>query len=153
MGMQVTNLAEVTNFFQLTDHYVNAEARKVFKTGIQSIIDSAKSFAPVDEHRLEKAIHALPFQGNQYMLRVVIDVGGVIAGRSVDEYAAIVHEYPWSKRGPLTRLKGPRAGPRYMVRAVEEHRKKLALDIGKAMNKGISRAQATSGVNIKKRRR
>lgn len=151
MGMKITNLAEVTTMFNLMANEVPEAAREVLKKGAKEIRDTAKAYAPVDEHRLEKAIHILPYQGNQYMLRVTIDVGGVINGRSVDEYAAIVHEYTWSKRGPLTRLKGPKAGPRYLVRAVEAHRIALVKDLQATMAHGIAKSVARSGVNRKRK--
>lgn len=151
--MKVTNLSEVTTMFNLMDKVVPEAAREVLKQGAEKIKDTARAFAPVDEGRLEKAIHILPYQGNQFMLRIVIDVSGVVDGRDVSEYAAIVHEYPWSKRGPLTRVKGPRAGPKYMVRAVEEHRAKLIRELQAAMQTGINQAIDRSRVNSKARKK
>lgn len=152
MGMKITNLSEVTTMFHLIEREVPAEARRVLKWYAEEIVKTAKWYAPVDEYRLIRAIKLLPSQGNQYSLRMVIDVGGVIDGRSVDTYAAIVHEYPWSKRGPRTRAKGPQAGPRYLVRAVDKHKAKLVADLHVAMGTGLSHAVARSGVNAKRKR-
>lgn len=153
MGMEITNLSEVIMAFKLTDKLVTAEARAVLVNGAKAIKQTARSYAPVDQHRIEKAIKLLPSQGNQYSLRVTIAVTGVVDGRLVDHYASIVHEYPWHKRGPLTRLKGPKAGPRYLTRAVTAHKKEIIEELKAAMNQGVRTAIQRSGVNTKKRRR
>lgn len=150
-GLKITNLAEVMTMFQLVDRGVNRGARDILKHYTEEIQKTARYFAPVDQYRLEKAIKILPYKGNQYMLRAVIHVSGVVNGRSVDEYATIVHEYQWHKRGPLTRMKGPQAGPRYLARAVEKHKKELFEALKESMRKEISRAVARSGVNRIKR--
>lgn len=139
--------------FSLMGRVVPHEARETLKYHAKEIVKTAKAYAPVDEYRLVKAIKLLPMQGNQYSLRLVIDVGGTINGRSVDTYAAIVHEYPWHKRGPLTRMKGPKAGPRYLVRAVDAHKAKLVSELNKAMAAGISKSVTRSGVNAKAKRK
>jgi len=153
MGMQITNLSEVEHMFRLVDKEVNEETRRVFKEYVTKIHKTAREFAPVDEYRLERAIKVEPMRSNQYSMKAIISVGGVIDGRLVDEYATIVHEYQWHKRGPKTRAKSNRAGPRYMTRAVKEHEKDMIRELGAAMSKGISRAVSRSGVNRKKRRR
>lgn len=152
MGMRITNLSEVVTAFKLVDQEVNDEARATMKKFAEQIRQDARRFAPVDEHRIEKAIKVLPAQGNQYSLRLVVAVTGYVNGRSVDTYAAIVHEYPWSKRGPYTKLKGPQAGPRYLLRAVEKNKKGLQQELAAAMNRGISQGIRRSGVNNKRRR-
>lgn len=152
MGMRVTNITEVIQAFQLTDRLVNQEARDVLKRGALNIKTTAREFAPVLEHRIEKAIKILPSQGNQYSLRITIAVTGNINGKVVDSYAAEVHEYPWHRRGVFTRLKGPKAGPRYLSRAVEARKKEILDGLAAAMNTGISQAISKSGVNRKKRR-
>ena len=152
MGLRITNLSEVSIMFDMMDRNIPRQAREVLKSGAQTIVDQAIAFAPVDKHNLEKAIKLLPFQGNQYSLRIVIDVGGFVGGRNVDEYAAIVHEYPWSKRGPLTRVKSPSAGPRYLTRAFEKHRGKVKKDLQDSMAAEISKSIHRSGVNRSKRR-
>lgn len=153
MGMKITNQTEVITMFRMVDKNVTREAREVMHRYADQIRDTARAFAPVLEHRIEKAIKVLPSQGNQYSLRLVIAVTGTVDGRSVDTYAAIVHEYPWSKRGVYTRLKGPQAGPRYLARAVEKHKKDLMVELRAAMSKGIGQSIARSGVNKNKRRR
>lgn len=149
MAMRIKNLGKVKTMFRLVEQKVTDEARVVMRTYAEQIRDTARAYAPVLEHRIEKAIKILPAQGNQYMLRLTIAVTGTVDGRVVDKYAAIVHEYPWEKRGVFTRLKGPQAGPRYLKRAVELHRKDLIRDLNKAMQKGVSQGIARSGVNSK----
>lgn len=149
MGMKIKNLGKVKTMFNLVERKVTDEARTVMRDYAEQIRDTARDYAPVLEHRIEKAIKILPAQGNQYMLRLTIAVTGTVAGRVVDTYAAIVHEYPWEKRGVFTRLKGPQAGPRYLKRAVELHRKDLVRDLKKAMQSGINKGIAQSGVNSK----
>lgn len=153
MGMKITNLTEVVMAFKLTDEMVNSETREVLKAAAKQIRDDARRFAPVLHHRIERAIKVLPAQGNQYSLRLVVAVTGNIGGKSVDSYAAIVHEYEWHKRGPYTRLKGPQAGPRYLARAVEKNKRQLTQDLQAAMNRGISMAMQKSGVNSRRKRR
>ena len=150
MGLKITNMTEVMTMFRLADMEVTKEARDVVKQYAEIIRETTRAFAPVDEHRLEKAIKVLPSKGNRHYLQVTIGVGGVVNGRDVSEYAAIVHEYPWEKRGPLTRMKGPRAGPRYLRRAVEHHRKDLQRDLKIAVAAGMTKAVGRSGVNKKK---
>lgn len=138
--------------FELTDRYVNAEVREAFKHGVERMRDQAIRNAPVDEHRLEDAIHLRPYAGNQYFVRAILDVSGSVRGRDVSAYATIVHEYPWSKRGPKTRAKGREAGPRYLTRAVSKHQKQMLDEIGDAMSAAIGRSVRHSGVNVRKRR-
>lgn len=149
MAMRIKNLGKVKTMFKLVEQKVTDEARTVMRDYAEQIRDTARAYAPVLEHRIEKAIKILPAQGNQYMLRLTIAVTGTVDGRVVDKYAAIVHEYPWEKRGVFTRLKGPQAGPRYLKRAVELHKKDLIRDLGEAMRKGVSQGIARSGVNNK----
>ena len=80
MGFKITNLTEVSTMFRLLDREVPALARATLVDGAKKIRNTAISFAPVDKHNLEKAIHLLPFQGNQYSLRIIIDVGGIVGG-------------------------------------------------------------------------
>lgn len=150
--MRITNLSQVKLMFDLLARDVPKEARTTFKMGVEQIVQTAIDFAPVDEYRLEKAIKALPFRGNQYTLKAVIDVSGFINGRDVSTYATIVHEYPWSKRGPKTRAKSPRAGPRYLMRAVEAHKKELIAELGSTTAKAVDTAVRRSGVNRRRRR-
>lgn len=153
MGMRITNMTEVVYALQLTDRLVNDQAREVMKQGAEKIKNDARHFAPVEFHGIEKALKLLPSQGNRYSLRMTVAVTGVVNGRNIDEYAAIVHEYAWHKRGPLTRLKGPQAGPRYLVRAVNKNKKTILDGLEKAMSSGISTAIARSGVNKPRKRR
>lgn len=153
MGFKITNQTEVITAFKLVDKTVTDKTRQVMKDYAELIKDQAIKNAPVLEHRIEQAIKLLPSQGNQYSLRMTIAVTGSVDGRSVDTYAAIVHEYPWSKRGPGTRAKGPQAGPRYLARAVEKYKADLMRDLRNAMAQGVSQAVKRSGVNNKKRRR
>jgi hypothetical protein len=153
MGMRVTNLGEVKLMFSMMDREIPARAREVLKQGAQDIRKTAIAFAPVDLHNLEGAIHVLPYRGNQYMFRAVIDVSGVVGGRDVSVYATIVHEYPWSKRGPKTRAKSPRAGPRYLGRAVEANQARINKELRVAMATGIASSIARSGVNKPRARR
>jgi hypothetical protein len=151
MGFQITNISKVERMFELVGTRVPQEARNVVKFYAQEIVKTAKWYAPVDEYRLTRAIKLLPSRGNAYSLRMTIVVSGVIDGRSVDSYAARVHSYPWYKRGPRTRAKGPQAGPRYLSRAMEDHKKKMIAALEKAMQKGIQDAVRSSGVNAKTR--
>lgn len=147
MGMKVINLGEVLTALKLTDRHVTEETRTVLRQGAELIKQTARQYAPVDEHRIEKAIKVLPAQGNQYSLQLTIAVTGTVDGRSVDTYAAIVHEYQWHKRGPLTKVKGPKAGPRYLKRAVDHRKKEVIKALEAAVRKGISTGIDRSGVN------
>lgn len=138
--------------FELMGRDIPAEARKVMTEQAKDIVKTAKWYAPVDKYRLTRAIKLLPAQGNQYSLRLTIVVKGTVEGRSVDKYAVWVHEYPWSKRGPLTRAKGPQAGPRYIKRAVDDHKRDLIKELEAAMARGIKQAVQSSGVNSGKKR-
>ena len=153
MGMRITNLASVEHMFRLVDKEVNDETRRVFKEYVTLIRDTAREFAPVDEHRLERAIHFDPIRSNQYSMKAVIEVSGLVDGRVVDTYATIVHEYEWHRRGPKTRAKSNRAGPRYLTRAMREHEKDMIKALGDAMGKAIKRSVARSGVNRTRRGR
>lgn len=153
MGMKITNLTEVVTMFKLVDKNVNQKTRDVMHAGAERIKQMAIVNAPIDEGNLEKAIKVKPSQGNQYSLKIVIAVEGIVGGRNVEEYAAIVHEYTWDKRGPLTRAKGPKAGPRYLFRAVRDGKQQLMRELAEATNKGIQSGIASSGVNAKSRRR
>lgn len=153
MGFKIVNQTKVITTFKLIDAEVSQAARDVIREYAGRIRDTARDYAPVLEHRIEKAIKILPSQGNKYSLRMTVAVEGVIKGRDVTSYAAIVHEYSWQKRGPLTRIKGPQAGPRYLKRAVEAHRKDLTRDLEQAMGKAINKAVRKGGTSKKQKRR
>lgn len=153
MGMRITNITEVITAMQLVDRNVNEGARLALRQGAENVKKDAVAFAPVLHYRLEKAIKILPARGNQYSLKLTIAVTGVIDGKSVDKYAAEVHEYSWERRGALTQLKSPKAGPRYLFRAMEKNKKDIEERLSAAVNSGITTAIAQSGVNRKRRSR
>ena len=152
-GMQIVNMPQLTRMFELMDKNVTTEAREALKAGVVKIHRQAIKNAPVDEYRLVHAIKIEPYTANKWFLRGHITVGGVVAGRDVSQYAMIVHEYPWEKRGPKTRAKGPMAGPRYLARAVKEYRAEILRNVENAMKKGVESAVRQSGANVKRSRR
>ncbi len=151
-GMRIANLPEWQTFFKILDHDITTDARHAFKIALVRIQRQAIAYAPVDEERLEESIVIKPYQGNQYFMRGTISVGGVVRGRDVSAYARLVHEYPWTKRGPKTVAKGPKSGPRYLARAMDEYKKTLIKDVSEVMEKGIKVAVSRSGISRKRSR-
>jgi hypothetical protein len=152
MSMRIENLEEVIAMFKYMDNNINQDTRTALKVGVKSIAQLAKHYAPVDEGRLEMAIKA-KFSGNGSQSSGIISVEGVVDGRDVSEYAAIVHEYEWRKRGPLTRVKGPKAGPRYLSRAIRDGKKQLFDEIEEAVGRNVRNGVRYSGVNSAASRR
>lgn len=154
MGLRIKNKREVVLALQYVDKEVNHETRKAFMEAAELVKKTTVEYAPIDEGNLEESVRIVRFGGNnQYRMRLTIAVGGMMNGRNVSEYAAYVHEYTWDMRGPLTKAKGPKAGPRYLFRAMRDQEKEVQKILEAAMKKGIAKGISKSGVNAPKRRR
>ncbi len=137
-------------FLKLMDRNVNRDAREALKASARRITLDARHFSPVLHFRLERTIKLMPIVANQFSMRITIKVGGTVDGVNVSKYAARVHEMGWERRGPLTRAKGPEAGPRYLTRAMRANEGSTKQALADAMGAGIERAAKTSGVRRKR---
>lgn len=68
------------------------ESKKILYQGAKDIMQASQQMAPVDEGNLEAAHSLAQVRLNEDYSEVEIDVGGVVGGREVDDYAMIVHE-------------------------------------------------------------
>lgn len=134
-------------FLKVMDRNVNKDAREALKHEAKEIVGTARWYAPRLKWNLERTIKLAPIVANQFSMRITITVGGSIGGVDVTKYAAMVHEFPWEKRGPITRSKGPQAGPRYLSRALRDHKNATIQAIGDATAKAIKDAARQTGVN------
>lgn len=140
-------------FLRLMDKNVNKDAREALKTAAKRIALDARHNSPVLHYRLENTIKMQPVVANQFHMRIKITVGGMYNGVNVSKYAVRVHEMAWENRGPLTRAKGPKAGPRYLTRAIRDNQKDTIAAVEAAMGTAIKDAARTSGVSRKRTKR
>lgn len=118
-------------------------ARKTMHRGADKIVEEAKLNAPVDKHNLEASIKKEVSYGDHGRLQIDIVVGGVVNGVDVDQYAMLVHEnYESMTPGPGTIAKQKAnpwrlVGGRFLERAVQKYREKLARDVILAVIQGI----------------
>jgi hypothetical protein len=117
MAMKFINLAQVLADLETSRKAVVATAREAIKAGAQVIEQQAIRNAPIDQGELEQSIELAV---KRAVSPGVYEVEVFVSARAA-EYAWIVHEYSWQRRGPKTKAKGPAAGPRYMARAFEKH--------------------------------
>lgn len=134
-GMRIINIAEVLNALTTARDSVVASARRAMIKGSEIIEDQIIKNSPIDTGELETSI--------EMKLDKAIGPGiyrfNIGVSDKASKYAWIVHEYPWHKRGPKTKAKGPQAGPRYVARAFEKHYKTVRLLVEDAIIKTIER--------------
>lgn len=118
-------------------------ARKTMRASAKRIVKEAQLNAPVDDHQLEKAIHVVRDYGDRGRLEINIEVGGVVDGVNVDDYAALMHEGSYNL-GPASQQKqaanpGRIIGPKFLTRAAEEEEEKLDSKMIAAIRRVTSR--------------
>ncbi|MCP1540061.1 hypothetical protein [Methylorubrum extorquens] len=146
MKMQVAGtkslLAELLNIGEK----VPDNARKVMHRNADKIIEEAVLNAPVDKHNLEQAIRKrISYQSTfRKRLKIDIEVGGIVNGVNVDEYAMQIHEnYGSMNPGKGTIAKrdanpGRFIGEKFLERAVEAVEGKLRPSLIQAVLRGIN---------------
>ncbi len=133
--MKILNLQGVLAAIAESSRAVTDAARAAVREGAEVIKEQAIKNAPVDTGELESSIDlevARVVRPGVYRVNVSVS-------DTASAYAWIVHEYPWSKRGPKTRAKGPQAGPRYMARAFERHTKTVQELVREYVQQAIAR--------------
>lgn len=134
-GMRVINISEVLSGLTTARDSVVASARRALVKGAELLEDQIVKNSPVDTGELESSIETkLDKAIGPGVYRFTIGIS-----EKAKKYAWIVHEYPWSKRGPKTKRKGPQAGPRYVVRAFEKHYKTIRFMAEKAIIETVER--------------
>jgi hypothetical protein len=145
MAFKVDGVEELMTRLRITADSVGGAARKVMHRAADRIVKNAKLNCPVDDGRLEQSIHKEVKYGYRNQLAIDIVADGVIDGKDVGEYAAIIHEhYESFKPGPGTIAKraanpGRHVGSKYLQRALEEEQERLTQQIEKAMQREIDR--------------
>lgn len=105
---------------------VPENARKTMHRGADRIVKEAQLNTPVDLHNLEESIRKVVRYENRGRLNIEIQVGGMVNGVNVDEYAMKVHEnYDDENPGQGTRAKrsanpGRYIGRKFLERALAE---------------------------------
>jgi Bacteriophage HK97-gp10, putative tail-component len=144
MAFKVDGVQDLMSRLRITADSVGGAARKVMHRAADRIVKNAKLNCPVDDGRLEQSIHKEVKYGYRNQLTIEIVADGVIDGKDVGEYAAIIHEhYESFKPGPGTIAKraaspGRYVGGKFLQRALEEEQDRLAAQIEKAMQKQIA---------------
>lgn len=139
MGMKILGLEQLIAGLGRMGREVTDEARQAMREGAADIERTAIRNAPVLTYKLESSIRASRPEGNQHYYRVTVDVLG---DGNLRRYAALVEQMPWNRRGPLTRMKGPAAGPGYMRRAYAAHRKEIERRVADAIGRGVLESRA-----------
>lgn len=117
-----------------------ANARNTAHTEASYIMEIAEDQAPFDTGELEKAftLRTNRLRSDRTMFNV--EVGGVVDGVNVDEYAWIMHESSYNL-GELSRVKQSRVGrivgPKYLERAFEEREGPMMQAIYIALFRGV----------------
>lgn len=96
----------------------------LLRKAAQEIANRAVEYAPVDKSNLEQAIHVNEDRGGQNRrVRTYVEVGGVVNGVNVDQYATQMHEGVYNL-GPKSVEKAQRTGKpvgrKYLERAADE---------------------------------
>lgn len=118
---------------------VKDNARKVMHRQGDAIQKRAVLYAPVDEGFLEKSIHVEKGYEDNGRLVIAIVAGGIVEGKNVDAYAALIHEnYESMKPGPNTIAKraanpGVYIGGKFLDRAANDSKEKLEKALIKAV--------------------
>lgn len=99
-------------------------ARKKMHASAQHIVDEARLNAPVEHGNLEAAIHIdRSYEAGTGRLKIDVVAGGIVGGRNVDDYAAVMHESDY-ELGPASQAKQQAhperlIGPKFLERAAE----------------------------------
>lgn len=95
----------------------------------KAVLDTAIKYSPVDYkgpngssplHELERSHRLSEVPGDNRRIEVMIEVGGMVGDVDVDLYAMWIHDGSY-ERGRATVAKGPKAGPGWLERAMDEH--------------------------------
>lgn len=130
----------LSNALAQADREGRARARDAAHTEASFIMEIAEDQAPFDTGELEKA-----FKLNINRLRsdrtiFNVEVGGMVDGVNVDEYAWVMHEASY-KLGPGSLAKqsgvGRLVGPKYLERAYDEREGPMMSAILQALLSGV----------------
>lgn len=121
MGATFYREAEMTNKRAL--RHMRRVAKATLKTAIEWAPVDWKGMKPSDppRHELERSHKIEEIRGESKRIECRITAGGRVGGVNVDRYAMWVHNLEPHQRGRATIAKGPKAGPGWMARALEEH--------------------------------
>ena len=116
-------VADLHNMAKRSTRAVRAQLKKE-ATALKNM---SKRMAPVDEHNLESAHQVVKFVDTNDRVGYGVEVGGVVNGVNVDNYALIVHEGLDGKKygqTPAGRAKASRervrVGPKFLERALRK---------------------------------
>jgi hypothetical protein len=127
-------------------------ARRAMRKGAKDIAALARLYAPVKFPRLELGIKAARPVDDGKRYRIRVEVGGVVKRRDISTYALTVHEYDMHRRGPATREKGPKAGPKYLKRAFDDLLPDIKQQILKELASAIRETAALGRAKSPRRR-
>lgn len=126
INLNVSGDATIITMFRNLAQKVPDNARKVMHRAADRVVKEAQLNTPVDEHNLEQSIRKVVSYQNRGRLSIQIQMGGVVNGVNVDEYAMRIHEnYIDENAGPGTRAKrlanpGRYVGGKFLERAIAE---------------------------------
>jgi hypothetical protein len=104
--MKISGVAQVQAMLRYVAEKVPENGRKVMHKGAETIVVEAKLNAPVLEHAIEDSIHIEKDYVERGRLQITVVAGGVVNGKDVDQYVALIHEHFDSmKPGPGTLAK------------------------------------------------
>lgn len=137
-SVRVSNVDKVLAELRHTGDRVVGSARGAMRRAAARIVENARINAPRDRWNLEESIQLVRDYGIRGRLELTIEMGGVVNGVNVDQYALIIHENyegiivdddnPERRQG--TREKQAQypnhyIGGKFLSRAVDEEQQKL----------------------------
>ena len=100
------------------------ESKKEFRRMAETILQTSRDGAPIDEGDLEKAHHIQTIRLSKDNIALELSVGGMVGDTDVSVYAMLMHEgdYNLGLRSQQKEAAGStEVGPFFMDRAADEH--------------------------------
>jgi hypothetical protein len=130
------------NALVIADREARANAKAVAKEEAEIVKKIGEAQAPLDTGELEKAFTLTMNRLRSDRTLFNIEVGGIVNGVDVDEYALKMHESAY-KLGHLSEVKQARVGrvvgPKYLERAFDERVEIMTRRVNDALFQGMNR--------------
>lgn len=128
--MKVTGATQAITRLRSIGTLVPEQARKTMHASAERIVKEARLNAPVEHGNLEQSIHVeKSYEAGRGRLMIDVVAGGIVNGRNVDDYAAVMHESTYDL-GPESLAKQEAhperlVGPKFLERAAEAEQEPL----------------------------
>lgn len=140
MGMRIVGLRETQVSIRQTGERAKSHVLRQMRKEAQEIKKISQEQAPRDEGNLEEAHHVTEVKKGRERTVIEIEVGGVVNGVNVDQYALEMHESVYNL-GPesLKKQAGQQriVGRKYLERAVEERDREMQRRLQEAAEEAL----------------